>query len=99
MTRKEIMSNEITTIDDVIDSHLASMRDEDLNYDAYHQMIADLDRLAAAKERIAPAKKPLSKDAIIGAVASIAGILVIVAAEHATPMLSKAFSFVPKILR
>jgi hypothetical protein len=99
MTRKEIMSNEITTIDDIIDAHLKSMRDEDLNYDAYHQMIADLDRLAAAKERIAPAKRPISKDAIIGAAASIAGILVIVAAEHATPLLSKAFSFVPKILR
>lgn len=93
------MSNEITTIDDIIDAHLKSMRDEDLNYDAYHQMIADLDKLATAKERIAPAKKPLSKDAIIGAAASIAGILVIVAAEHTTPLLSKAFSFVPKILR
>ena len=93
------MSNENPTIDDVIDAHLTSMRDKDLGYDAYHQMIADLDRLAAAKERIAPARKPLSKDAIIGAAASIAGILVIVAAEHATPMLSKAFSFVPKILR
>ena len=93
------MSNENPTIDDVIDAHITSMRDKDLSYDAYHQMIADLDRLAAAKERIAPAKKPLSKDAIIGAAASIAGILVIVAAEHATPMLSKAFSFVPKILR
>ena len=98
MTRKEIMSN-TTTIDDIIDSHLASMRDADLGYDAYHQMIQDLDRLAAAKERIAPAKKPISKDAIIGAAASIAGILVIVAAEHASPLLSKAFSFVPKILR
>ena len=93
------MSNENPKIDDVIDAHLTSMRDKDLSYDAYHQMIADLDRLGAAKERIAPAKKPLSKDAIIGAAASIAGILVIVAAEHATPMLSKAFSFVPKILR
>ena len=98
MTRKEIMSN-TTTIDDIINSHLASMQDADLGYDAYHQMIQDLDRLAAAKERIAPAKKPINKDAIIGATASIAGILVIVAAEHATPLLSKAFSFVPKILR
>ena len=98
MTRKEIMSD-TTTIDDIIDSHLASMQDADLGYDAYHQMIQDLDRLAAAKERIAPAKKPVSKDAIIGAAASIAGILVIVAAEHASPLLSKAFSFVPKILR
>ena len=98
MTRKEIMSD-TTTIDDIIDSHLESMQDADLGYDAYHQMIQDLDRLAAAKERIAPAKKPVSKDAIIGAAASIAGILVIVAAEHASPLLSKAFSFVPKILR
>lgn len=98
MTRKEIMSD-TTTIDDIINSHLASMQDADLGYDAYHQMIQDLDRLAAAKERIAPAKKPISKDAIIGAAASIAGILVIVAAEHASPLLSKAFSFVPKILR
>lgn len=88
-----------TTIDDIIDSHLASMHEADLGYDAYHQMIQDLDRLAAAKERISPAKKPVSKDAIIGAAASIAGILIIVAAEHATPLLSKAFSFVPKILR
>lgn len=91
--------SDTTTIDDIIDSHLASMQDADLGYDAYHQMIQDLDRLGAAKERIAPAKKPVSKDAIIGAVASIAGILVIVAAEHASPLLSKAFSFVPKILR
>lgn len=91
--------SDTTTIDDIIDSHLASMQDADLGYDAYHQMIQDLDRLAAAKERIAPAKKPVSKDAIIGAAASIAGILVIVAAEHASPLLSKAFSFVPKILR
>lgn len=91
--------SDTATIDDIIDSHLASMHDADLGYDAYHQMIQDLDRLAAAKERISPAKKPVSKDAIIGAVASIAGILVIVAAEHATPLLSKAFSFVPKILR
>lgn len=87
------------TIDDVIDSHLRSMTTEDIGYDEYHQMIQDLDKLAACKERIAPAKKPLSKDAIIGAVASIAGILVIVAAEHATPLLSKAFSFVPKVIR
>lgn len=91
--------SDTVTIDDIIDSHLASMHDADLGYDAYHQMIQDLDRLAAAKERISPAKKPVSKDAIIGAAASIAGILVIVAAEHATPLLSKAFSFVPKILR
>ena len=91
--------SDTTTIDDIIDSHLASMQGADLGYDAYHQMIQDLDRLAAAKERIAPAKKPVSKDAIIGAAASIAGILVIVAAEHASPLLSKAFSFVPKILR
>lgn len=91
--------SDTTTIDDIIDSHLASMHEADLGYDAYHQMIQDLDRLAAAKERISPAKKPVSKDAIIGAAASIAGILIIVAAEHATPLLSKAFSFVPKILR
>lgn len=91
--------SDTTTIDDIINSHLASMQDADLSYDAYHQMIQDLDRLAAAKERIAPTKKPVSKDAIIGAAASIAGILVIVAAEHASPLLSKAFSFVPKILR
>jgi hypothetical protein len=75
------------------------MTTEDIGYDEYHQMIQDLDRLASCKERIAPAKKPISKDAIVGAAASIAGILVIVAAEHATPLLSKAFSFVPKIIR
>lgn len=59
-------SHETVTIDSIIESHMRSMTDGDLGYEAYHQMIADLDRLAATKERIAPAKRPLSKDAILG---------------------------------
>ena len=54
-------SQEAVTIDDAIASHLRTMYDSSLKYDEYHQMIADLDRLAAAKERIAPARRPLSK--------------------------------------
>lgn len=92
-------SNETVTIDDVIESHLETMTASDLGYEAYHQMIADLDRLAAAKERIAPAKRPMSKDAILGAIASVGTVIVIVAAEHVAPQLSKAFSFVPKLFR
>lgn len=92
-------SQEAVTIDDAIASHLRTMYDSSLKYDEYHQMIADLDRLAAAKERIAPARRPLSKDAILGACASIATVIVIVAAEHVAPQLSKAFSFVPKLFR
>ena len=91
-------SHEAVTIDDLIESHMRSMTD-DLGYEAYHQMIADLDRLAATKERIAPAKRPLSKDAVLGACASVLTVVVIVTAEHVAPQLSKAFSFVPKILR
>ena len=92
-------SQEAVTIDDAIASHLRTMYDSSLKYDEYHQMIADLDRLAAAKERIAPARRPLSKDAILGACASFATVIVIVAAEHVAPQLSKAFSFVPKLFR
>lgn len=92
-------SHETVTIDSIIESHMRSMTDGDLGYEAYHQMIADLDRLAATKERIAPAKRPLSKDAILGAIASVATVVVIVAAEHVAPQLSKAFSFVPKLFR
>ena len=92
-------SHETVTIDSIIESHMRSMADGDLGYEAYHQMIADLDRLAATKERIAPAKRPLSKDAILGAIASITTVVVIVAAEHVAPQLSKAFSFVPKLFR
>ena len=92
-------SHETVTIDRIIESHMRSMTDSDLGYEAYHQMIADLDRLAATKERIAPAKRPLSKDAILGTIASITTVVVIVAAEHVAPQLSKAFSFVPKLFR
>lgn len=92
-------SHETVTIDSIIESHMRSMTDGGLGYEAYHQMIADLDRLAATKERIAPAKRPLSKDAILGAIASITTVVVIVAAEHVAPQLSKAFSFVPKLFR
>ena len=92
-------SPEDVTIDNLIEAHMRSMTADDLNYEAYHEMIADLDRLAATKERIAPSKRPLSKDAILGAVASFATVVVIVTAEHAAPQLSKAFSFVPKIFR
>ena len=87
------------SIDELIESHMRSMTDDGLSYDAYHQMIADLDRLAACKERIAPVRKPVSKDAILGALASLTSIVVIVAAEHVAPQLSKAFSFVPKLFR
>lgn len=41
--------SDTTTIDDIIDSHLASMRDEDLSYDAYHQMIQDLEQTGGCK--------------------------------------------------
>lgn len=92
-------SQEAVTIDDVVEAHLRSMTEAGLTYDAYHQMISDLDRLAAAKERIAPAKRPLSRDAILGAMASIGTVIVIVSAEHVAPQLSKAFSFVPKLFR
>ena len=92
-------SPDAVTIDDLIDAHMRSMTADDLIYEAYHEMIADLDRLAATKERIAPSKRPLSKDAILGAVASFATVVVIVTAEHVAPQLSKAFSFVPKIFR
>jgi len=86
-------------IDELINSHMRSMTEDGLSYDAYHQMISDLDRLAACKERIAPARKPVSKDAILGALASVASIVVIVTAEHVAPQLSRAFGFVPKIFR
>ena len=92
-------SNDATTIDDAIASHIATMCESGLAYDEYHQMIQDLDKLAAAKERIAPARKPLSKDAILSASASIATVLAILIAEHAAPVLSKALSFVPKVFR
>lgn len=92
-------SHETVTIDSIIESHMHSMTDGDLGYEAYHQMIADLDRLAATKERIAPAKRPLSKDAILGAIASITTVVIIITAEHVAPQLSKAFSFVPKLFR
>ena len=92
-------SADAVTIDDLIEAHMRSMRADDLNYEAYHEMIVDLDRLAATKERIAPSKRPLSKDAILGAAASFATVVVIVSAEHLAPQLSKAFSFVPKIFR
>ena len=92
-------STDAVTIDDLIESHMRSMTEDDLGYEAYHQMIADLDRLAATKERIAPAKRPLSKDAVLGALASVTTVVVIVAAEHVAPQLSKAFSFVPKLFR
>ena len=92
-------SHEAVTIDDLIESHMRSMTDGELGYEAYHQMIADLDRLAATKERVAPAKRPLSKDAVLGACASVLTVVVIVAAEHVAPQLSKAFSFVPKLFR
>ena len=92
-------SPDAVTIDELIEAHMRSMTADDLNYEAYHEMIADLDRLAATKERIAPSKRPLSRDAILGAVASFATVVVIVTAEHVAPQLSKAFSFVPKIFR
>lgn len=92
-------STEAVTIDDAITSHLRTMYEDGLKYDEYHQMIADLDRLAAAKERIAPARRPLSRDAILGACTSIATVVVIVVAEHVAPQLSKAFAFVPKLFR
>ena len=92
-------SPETVTIDDLIGAHMRSMTEDGLSYEAYHEMIADLDRLAATKERVAPAKRPLSKDAILGAVTSLATVVVIVAAEHVAPQLSKAFGFVPKIFR
>ena len=92
-------SPDAVTIDELIEAHMRSMTADDLDYEAYHEMIADLDRLAATKERVAPSKRPLSKDAILGAVASFATVVVIVTAEHVAPQLSKAFSFVPKIFR
>ena len=92
-------STDAVTIDDLIEAHMRSMRADDLHYEAYHEMIVDLDKLAATKERIAPSKRPLSKDAILGAIASFATVVVIVTAEHVAPQLSKAFSFVPKIFR
>ena len=92
-------SPDAVTIDELIEAHMRSMTADDLNYEAYHEMIADLDRLAATKERIAPSKRPLSKDAILGAIASFATVVVIVTSEHVAPQLSKAFSFVPKIFR
>ena len=88
-----------TTIDDAIASHIKTMTESGLGYDEYHQMIADLDRLAAAKERIAPARQPLSRDAILGACASVGTVLAILVAEHAAPVLSKALGFVPKVFR
>ena len=92
-------AQETVTIDKLIEAHMRSMTEDDLSYEAYHEMIADLDRLAATKERVAPAKRPLSKDAILGAIASFATVVVIVTAEHVAPQMSKAFSFVPKIFR
>jgi hypothetical protein len=92
-------SDNPTSIDDAIASHIATMCESGLSYDEYHQMIADLDKLAAAKERIAPARRPLSKDAILSASASIATVLAILVAEHAAPVLSKALGFVPKVFR
>lgn len=91
--------NNPTTIDDAIASHISTMCESGLSYDEYHQMIHDLDRLAAAKERIAPARKPLSKDAILSAAASVTTVLAILVAEHAAPVLSKALGFVPKVFR
>lgn len=88
-----------TTIDDAIASHISTMCESGLSYDEYRQMIQDLDRLAAAKERIAPAQKPLSRDAILGAVASVGTVIAILIAEHAAPVLSKALGFVPKVFR
>lgn len=93
------ISREAVTVDDLIAAHMRSMTEDGLGYDAYHQMICDLDRLAATKERIAPVKRPISKDAILSACASVATVIVIVAAEHVAPQLSKAFSFVPKLFR
>lgn len=92
-------SPETVTIDALIEAHMRSMTADDLGYEAYHEMIIDLDKLAATKERIAPARRPLSKDAILGAVASFATVVVIVTAEHVAPQMSKAFSFVPKLFR
>ena len=98
--RKEMeTSTEAVTIDDLINAHMCSMTEDGLGYEAYHQMIMDLDRLTATKERVAPAKRPLSKDAILGAIASVGTVIVIVTAEHVAPQLSKAFSFVPKLFR
>lgn len=86
-----------STIDHVIDAHLKSMEKYDPYTDEYRTLVEDLGKLSQAKDKIDPAPRKASKDALIGAGSSLLGILAVLNFERASVLASRAMSLVTKV--
>lgn len=82
-------------LDRVINDHLASMLQTDLNTDAYAKSIEQLSKLYKLKETHAP--KGVSADTIAIVAGNLAGIVLILSYERLNVITSKALSFVMKL--
>jgi hypothetical protein len=87
--RKPSLSNEVEKQQLVL---LSEMEGLDSNSDEYNEKLEQIHKLGDIKVK----KMPLSKDAVLGAVASIAGILLVLNYERTGAIVSKSFGMVRK---
>lgn len=85
---------EPTNLDEAIDAVLSRMKDFTAETEEYKSMVERLDTLYKCKALIGPQR--LSPDAILGAAASIAGIVAILNFEKVGVITTKALGFVLK---
>ncbi|ASR84039.1 hypothetical protein SEA_TEACUP_34 [Arthrobacter phage Teacup] len=93
---KFVNSNENEGLNKAIDAAILKLATTVPGTEEHRAVLDEIERLHKLK---APAKEPrkrVSPDALIGAVASIAGIVLVANAEHVGAFTSKAFSIIPK---
>jgi hypothetical protein len=89
-------NNDTEGLKKAIDDALLELATTKPNTDEYDQILDKIERLHKLKAPAKEARKPVSPDALISAAASIAGIVLVLNAEHIGAVTSKAFSIVPK---
>lgn len=92
--RLPFIQNEPTPYDGEIERLMDCMNAIEPESPEYKQMLKHCERLT--KMKTTTRRKKVSTDALVSAGASVLGILIIVAYEHAHVVTSKGLGFVPK---
>lgn len=95
MFKRKQNSNEYAGLKDEIERLLSDLENYDPSDDEYIKIVDRIIKLDSMNHTVVE-KKELSKDAILGAVVSVLGILLVINTERVGAITSKAFSLIRK---
>ena len=91
-----VRKNEHEGLNKAIDAAILKLASTTPGTQEHRAVLDEIERLHKLKAPAREARKRVSPDALIGAAASIAGIVLVANAEHVGAFTSKAFSIIPK---